>query len=93
MMRAEHSENQYLLTAVQLGAVGLAALLALFALQWRLAARLATRADTDLARGLVILMLIGCLFNSFLNDHTQALFYAWLSGLLYAGLRPAGARA
>jgi hypothetical protein len=32
---------------------------------------------------------VGCLFNSFLLDHTEALFYAWLSGLLYAGLRPA----
>jgi hypothetical protein len=34
-------------------------------------------------------MVVGCLFNSFLLDHTEALFYAWLSGLLYAGLRPA----
>ncbi|MDH5220479.1 MAG: O-antigen ligase family protein [Betaproteobacteria bacterium] len=88
----EQPENQYLLTTVQLGAVGLAALLALFALQWHLAARLAMRAEVDLARGLVILMLVGCLFNSFLSDHTQALFHAWLSGLLYAGLRPAGGR-
>jgi O-antigen ligase len=81
-------ENQYLLTTVQLGAVGLAALIALFASQWHLAARLATRTDTDLARGLVLTMAVGCLFNSFLLDHTEALFYAWLSGLLYAGLRP-----
>ena len=72
--------------------IRLAALLALFALQWHLAARLATRTETDLARGLAILMLVGCLFNSFLNDHTQALFYAWLGGLLYAGSRPALAR-
>jgi O-antigen ligase len=86
-------ENQYLLTTVQLGAVGLAALLALFALQWHLAARLATRTEVDLARGLVALMLIGCLFNSFLSDHTQALFHAWLSGLLYSGLHPASGRA
>jgi O-antigen ligase len=85
-------ENQYLLTTVQLGALGLAALLALLALQWRLAARLPTRVDADLARGLVLLMLVGCLFNSFLSDHTQALFHAWLCGLLYAGLRPAAAR-
>lgn len=84
----EQPENQYLLTAVQLGAVGLAALVALFAFQWHLAARLATRADTDLARGLVLTMIVGCLFNSFLLDHTEALFYAWLSGLLHAGQRP-----
>jgi len=80
-------ENQYLLLAVELGAVGVAALLTLFAAQWRLAARLATRRDTDLARGLVILMALGCLFNSFLHDHAESLFYVWLSGLLYAGLQ------
>jgi O-antigen ligase len=83
-------ENQYLLTTVQLGVVGLAALLALFAVQWSLASRLATRTDTNLARGLVITMAVGCMFNSFLLDHTEALFYAWLTGLLYAGIRPPG---
>lgn len=92
MMPLGQPENQYLLTTVQLGAVGLAALLALFAAQWHLAARLATRTDTELARALVITMAVGCLFNSFLLDHTEALFYAWLSGLLYAGLRPAAGR-
>jgi len=93
MAPADQPENQYLLTAVQLGVVGLAALLALFAFQWYLAARLETRFDTDLARGLVILMVVGCMFNSFLRDHSQALFYAWLSGLLYARPRPGVARA
>jgi hypothetical protein len=44
--------------------------------------------DTDLARGLVVTMVVGCLFKSFLLDHTESLFYAWLSGLLYTGLRP-----
>ena len=92
MLPLGQPENQYLHTTVQLGAVGLAALIALFAAQWRLAARLATRTDTDLARGLVLTMAVGCLFNSFLLDHTEALFYAWLSGLLYAGLRPAADR-
>lgn len=84
---AGHAENQYLHTAMQLGLVGLIALVGLFAFQWRLAGRLATRTETNLARGLVILMAIGCLFNPFLRDHTEALFYVWLSGLLCAGLR------
>jgi O-antigen ligase len=93
MAPADQPENQYLLTAVQLGAVGLAALLALFGFQWHLAAHLESRVDTDLARGLVILMVVGCMFNSFLRDHSQALFYAWLSGLLYARPRTGAARA
>jgi O-antigen ligase len=83
-------ENQFLLTTVQLGIVGLGALLALFAAQWHLASRLASRMETDLARGLVLTMAVGCFFNSFLLDHTEALFYAWLSGLLFAGLRAQG---
>lgn len=92
MIAAKQPENQYLLTLVQLGSVGLAALLALFAMQWYLASRLATRSDTHLARGLVITMAVGCLFNSFLLDHTESLFYAWLSGLLLAGLQSGGPR-
>lgn len=87
MEPAAHAENQYLYTAVQLGVLGLVALVGLFALQWRSAARLPTRTEAHLARGLVIVMALGCLFNPFLHDHTEALFYAWLSGLLYAGLR------
>ena len=87
MMKAENPENQYLLTTVQLGVVGLVALLAFFAFQWRWPGGLATRTDVHLARGLVILMVVGCAFNSFLSDHTQALFYAWLSGMLFAGFR------
>ena len=87
MLAVGQPENQYLLTTVQLGAVGLVALLAMFAAQWRLATRLPMRADADCARGLVVAMVVGSLFNSFLLDHTEALFYAWLTGLLYAGAR------
>ena len=90
MIAVRQPENQYVATVVQLGVVGLAALLALFAVQWHLASRLATRADTDLARGLVLTIAVGCVFNSFLLDHTESLFYAWLSGLLFAGLQSRG---
>lgn len=83
-------ENQYLLTTVQFGVVGLAVLLALFATQWHSAARLGSRTETQLARGLVIAMVVGCFFNSFLRDHAHAHLYAWLSGLLFAGLRAQG---
>lgn len=88
MLRSPQAENQYLTTTVQLGVVGLAALLALFAVQWRLASHLATRMQTDLARGLVLMMAVGCLFNSFLLDHAESIFYAWLTGLVFARLRP-----
>ena len=79
--------NEYLLIAVQTGLVGLALLIHLFWQQLRLSARLAIPIETHLVRGLVITMAVGCLFNSLLLDHTEGLFYAWFTGLLYGGLR------
>ena len=79
--------NEYLLIAVQTGLVGLALLLQLFWQQWRLAPRLATPLETHIARGLVLTIAVGCLFNSLLLDHTEGLLYAWLTGVLYGGLQ------
>ena len=77
--------NEFLNIAAQLGLIGLAALLWLFFTQWRAAPRLASKLETDLARGLVIAYVAGCLFNSLLLDHTEGLLFAWLTALLYAG--------
>jgi hypothetical protein len=62
-------------------------LIYLFYAEWRLAALLAPL-YRDLARGLVLMMVIGCMFNSLLLDHTEGLWFAWASGLLFAGLKP-----
>jgi O-antigen ligase len=79
--------NEYLLFTVQLGLPGLIALLCLFWLHWRHAPRLATPLECHLARGLVVAIATGCLFNSLLLDHTEGLLYAWLTGTLFAGLQ------
>ncbi len=84
---SRNPHNEYLLIAAQTGLAGLAVLLGLFYVQWRLAARLPTT-ESRLARGLVLAMIVGCLFNSMLLDHTEGLLYAWLTGVLYGGLRP-----
>jgi O-antigen ligase len=81
--------NEFLNIMAQIGIAGLAALVWLFLLQWRLAAKLGDPMERALARALILTMVIGCLFNSLLLDHTEGLFYAWLTGLLYGGLRPA----
>ncbi len=81
--------NEYLLIAIQTGLIGLALLLHLFWQQWRLAPRLATPLETHLARGLVVTIALGCLFNSLLLDHTEGLLFAWMTGLLYGGYNPA----
>lgn len=86
-LAVQNPHNEYLMIAVQTGLAGLALLMYLFARQFMLAPRLADPLEAHLARGLVIAMAIGCLFNSFLLDHTEGLLYAWLTGLLYGGLQ------
>jgi O-antigen ligase len=79
--------NEYLLMAIQVGIAGFLALLYLFWTQWRMAARLPAPLDCQLARGLVLMIAAGCLLNSLLLDHTEGLLYAWLTGLLFGGLK------
>jgi O-antigen ligase len=86
-MLTRNPHNEYLHWLVQLGVVGLAALLYLFWTHWRLAPSLAHPLERELARGLVLAMAVGCLFNSWLMDHTEGLLYVWLTGLLFAGLK------
>jgi uncharacterized membrane protein YccC len=45
----------------------------------------ATPLERDLARGLVIAIAVGGVFNSLLLDHTEGLLFAWLTAVLYAG--------
>jgi len=77
--------NQYLLTAVQLGLVGLGALLALFVVLWHSTGQL-SGVERQQARGVLLAYLVGNLFNSFLYDHSEARFFAWAVGLLFCGV-------
>lgn len=92
---SNNPHNQYLLSTVQLGLPGLLALLAVFVVAWRAAARLEPP-YLVLARGFLLAFAAGNLFNSFLLDHAEGLFFAWLLGVLFSGLppaRPSAARA
>jgi O-antigen ligase len=88
--QTSNPHNEYVLIAVQLGLFGLAVLLYLFYTQWRLAADLPGLFERNLARGLVLTVMTTCLFNSSLLDHGEGIFYAWMSGLLFAGLNSRG---
>ncbi|HTS55105.1 MAG TPA: O-antigen ligase family protein [Burkholderiales bacterium] len=88
MVLTRNPHNQYLMTASQVGLVGLALLVLLFVEQWRCATRLPGAQERTLARGLVLTIAVGSVFNSLLIDHTESLFFAWMSGLLYAGYAP-----
>lgn len=86
ILLTDNPHNEYLLVTVQLGVIGLAALLWLFVTQWRLAARLPTQREILLAQGMVLAFMVGCLFNSFLTDYDEGVCFAWISGLLFSGV-------
>lgn len=88
MIPTHHPHNEFLLIASQLGMPGLFLLLLLFRVQWREAERLPFL-ENYLARGLVLAMVTGCLFNSFLLDHAEGLFYSWMTGVLFSARREA----
>ncbi len=79
--------NEYLMIAVQTGLIGLALLLFMFYTEWRCAARLDTSFKQDAARGLVLAYLVNCLFNSALLDHSDGLFFAFMTAVLFANLK------
>lgn len=79
--------NEYLMISVQSGLIGLAALLHLFYTQWRTATQLNTPYRQDAARGLVLAYVVNCAFNSALLDHVDGLFFAFMTAVLFAGLK------
>lgn len=89
---SKNPHNQYLLVTGQLGVIGLAAFVGLLVVAWRGSARLPTVPEQDMARGLVLAMATGCLFNSLLLDHTEGMLFCWLLAVLFGGYqrRPAG---
>jgi O-antigen ligase len=83
----QNPHNEFLHITAQIGVAGLLILIAMFWQQWRSARLLDTPMEQALARGLVFTLVAGCMANSLLLDHAEGLFYAWLSGLLYASLK------
>lgn len=81
--------NEYLMVAAQLGLAGLLLLLALFAVQWRVAALLPSMREQMLARGMVLSIVTASAVSSTLIDHAEGWFYVWMSGLLFAALKSA----
>lgn len=90
MEPSHNPHNEYLMVTVQVGIVGLALMLWLFTVQWRTAALLPDNFDRFAARGLVILIVSASFVTSTLIDHTEGLFYVWMSALLFAGWKSSG---
>lgn len=89
VMQTRNPHNEYLMIAVQTGVIGLAFLLYLFYTQWRCAPLLDSPFEQDAARGFVLAYLVNCLFNSPLMDHSDGLFFAFMTAVLYANFKAA----
>lgn len=88
MAPSNNPHNQYLLTTAQFGLSGLILLLLLHLSLWQAAARL-SHTESLVLRGVLLAYLAGNLFNSFLFDASERLFFAWLMGLMLAGSQAA----
>jgi len=80
-----NAHNEFLMIVAQFGLAGLVLFLALFGTQWWLAARLPGRFDRAAARGLVLTIVVASILTSTLVDHAEGFFFAYMSGLLFAG--------
>lgn len=75
--------NQYMLVAVELGLVGLIAMLAMFITLW-LECRKLPSFEKFLAQGIILSIMVGCMANSWLMDFTSMHFFVYFMGLCLA---------
>jgi O-antigen ligase len=76
--------NQYLLTFFELGIFGLFILMGMFIRQWFFSnnSKFINKQNSFYAKGLILTISIGSLFNSLLLDATEGKFYCILIGVL-----------
>ncbi|MGC2457632.1 MAG: O-antigen ligase family protein [Gallionellaceae bacterium] len=85
MHEVQNPHNEYLLIMAQLGIIGLLLLLFLFHRMWKGATLIKSEFHRNAARGLMLSTALVSLFNSPLLDHTEGLFFAFMSALFFAG--------
>lgn len=81
--RASNPHNEYLLQGIQLGVVGIMLLIGIFVTAFYQAIRL-NRSRRYVYAGIVLMYIVGCLFNSFLLDTMQGLFFVLLIAFIIA---------
>jgi O-antigen ligase len=86
----QNPHNEVLLLLVQFGVVGFALFAGLLVTQWRIAARLTSAFDMGAARAFVLAIGVTSVLSSTLLDHAEGFFFAYMSGLLFAGYRAQG---
>jgi O-antigen ligase len=83
-VKPAHPHNQYLLAGAELGMAGLLVLPAMFGTLWWRFRQAGGNFYAELGQGVVLVMAIGCIFNSLLVDHTEGLFFAWVVSAAFA---------
>lgn len=81
----DNPHNEYLRIGVELGFLGIVCLLFLFYRQWKLGALL-PQEYRHLNQGVLLTFVLGCLFNSWLKDFTEAYFYCVMTAIFFGAL-------
>ena len=82
---SDNPHNEYLMLGIQVGLPGIVLFCALLGVMWRYSFRLQAE-SRRLAQGVVVMMGSACLLNSLLLDFTEGQVFAYLGGILFAGL-------
>ncbi len=85
--RVANPHNQFLLTSQELGLVGFLVLSFMWLSAWKLSSDIVVTQDGILLRGLILTMVIGCVFNSLLMDAGEGNFFCLLAGVLASSNR------
>jgi len=83
-----HPHNAFLFIAAELGIVGLAILLALLLAQWTSTRHMPDELDRSASRAILLIFVVGGLVSAVFTDHTEALFFVWISGILWSAVNP-----
>jgi O-antigen ligase len=84
-IQVNNPNNQYILTLVELDALGLLALLIMFVIMLYESSFLPNR-EKYIMQGVIFSIIVGCMVNSWLMDFTSTYFFVYFSGVLLGAL-------
>jgi len=82
-LMTDNPHNEYINIAVQFGLLGIITLLSLFFMHWYKSFQLSTT-RRNFAQAILIAIAVGSLFNSWLMDVTQGIFYVFFTALVFS---------
>lgn len=92
MSRTDNPHNDFLMTAVQFGTIGLIIFICFFGVQWIQAGCSGNLEHALISRGFILVMLSACMFSSPIQDSAEGWFFAYMSVALFSSPAFAGER-